>query len=263
MPPTLAIDDQSNGFTTDPELSGQSWTASHVCGVQTPDLAHLIIRQFRKAVPLALDDLRMLCGRVLITSQETLRLSSSPMLVPLRVAFWVSSWARTLASGAASLRPHVKAVVGLRSEEEVIWPNARAVVALVTDAHTIGDLPKVQSPRVDVCPYVMMTGREAAVAVTSAAGPNPTRPQFLADNRAVFVDLRPEAVYFRNAGWLSQSSASLRAAAAYLVGIPAVERLPAVRTDPGVPVNLFLHVDLHSRCATPSVAPTTRGLCYA
>lgn len=86
----------------------------------------------------------------------------------------------------AELSPGVSDVVGLRAEEQVIWPNARRIVAAVENEQPIGDRAVGELPRQSMCVEQTCPDAQCTVAPNSPPGPNPTF--------AGLVDLCPETV---------------------------------------------------------------------
>jgi hypothetical protein len=74
----------------------------------------------------------------------------------------------------ASLHRHVSRVVLLGSKEQMVWVAAWAVVAVMTDAHAVGDFSVDQRPRNTVNIELLAVNLDDAVSgVLGVAGPNP------------------------------------------------------------------------------------------
>ena len=66
---------------------------------------------------------------------------------PTLTAFWMKSRSMPVAARLPALCHHVGTVVGLRSKKEMRRVDARRVIAMVEDAHLVGDSSVGQFPR--------------------------------------------------------------------------------------------------------------------
>jgi hypothetical protein len=73
-----------------------------------------------------------------------------------------------------TLRPHIGHVVGVRTEEQVIGPDARGIVTAMADRQTFGDRAEVKCPRDSMSPANAPVDRQMTVAACCAiARPDP------------------------------------------------------------------------------------------
>lgn len=102
-----------------------------------------------------------------------------------------------------ALSHHVRRVVGLRSEKQMRWTDARRVIALMEYMKAAGNRTIFNLPR-----YTRRELRAARTtantdaAITSAAparSPDPTRSKVrtVRRHRSVFVDLSPKPIFYR------------------------------------------------------------------
>jgi hypothetical protein len=91
----------------------------------------------------------------------------------------------------------ISSVLGIGSKPEMVWANARGIVAAMENAHSIRDWPEVQFPRESMGTIGSFTGdRDLAVLVfVPASRPKPAL--------ASLIDFRPKPLSNRYSGILS------------------------------------------------------------
>ena len=101
----------------------------------------------------------------------------------------------SLARGRSALSDFICRIVRLGSEKQMGWVDAWWVVALVEHMKFLRDRPDIQgignSMRVEDVKGPRACC-DSAVSLQLVASPFPTAPKFRSDDRAGFVDLRPE-----------------------------------------------------------------------
>src|SRR5215831_19317229 len=96
-----------------------------------------------------------------------------------------SEWifrAMTIIDACSSFSPHIGQIIPSCAKEEMIRPDARRIVAVMKNAHVIGNLPVVKFPCYAVRVNRMSTdgGSHSSIAViVETASPQPTRLAFL------------------------------------------------------------------------------------
>lgn len=95
----------------------------------------------------------------------------------------------------STLPGHVRSIVHIGPQKQMLVSDARRIVALVADTHTVRDWAEVNLPRNAVSPFHHASAyTESAVASRKATGsPRPAWSEFRAHDGAVFIDLGPEA----------------------------------------------------------------------
>lgn len=141
-------------------------------------------------------------GTVMVASSpDKLRLAVTPMGLPSLDSLWAKTARVAVTKSTTALSHHVSQVIGLGPNEEVRWPNAQPLIAVMAHEHPGWDQPKVQFPRKAVGDYHFSPVPESSPTVrsnlTRGSGPQPAAPKFWAVlwDGSLFVDLSPESCF--------------------------------------------------------------------
>lgn len=100
----------------------------------------------------------------------------------------------TVLGPPSTLSPHIVVVVLSRTEKQVFRINARRIVALMQDAKSVRNIPKVKNPRDTVGPTTVRGPIELTVAVVGLISqPYPARSKTLTKRNRLLTNLCPES----------------------------------------------------------------------
>jgi len=89
-------------------------------------------------------------------------------------------------------------IILLCTKKKMFLPDARRIVAMMANRHTVRDRTEVKLPGHSVCHFVNAVYLNLAVSLrTPICRPDPARTEFRPDGRPVLVDLRPESFFDR------------------------------------------------------------------
>lgn len=181
MPPALAVADHGDARLADPESLGQlEQRPSFVA--QSADIEHLRFSQDCGSVGLAADSLRMLREPIIRAAAKAFRVSSATVAV-------IGQHRRVALRPVATLRRRVELVVGVRTEEQVIWPDASRNVARMANRDAFRDWPGLERVRHSVSEHRLAANPCAERAVTECIAGTCPQPTTISVGR---IDLAPK-----------------------------------------------------------------------
>lgn len=146
--------------------------------------------QFCQAVQLASRHrLGMPAHTVAFPARKQFGLTSGPVGIATRKTFRMHPVSRSITDCPTSLLPHVQGVLATGSQEEMVRPDAQAVIstgAVVADEEAARNITVRQAPRVDMGPNrpLAVSGAKVSIPVAGSSSPQPAL--------TALVDLRPE-----------------------------------------------------------------------
>ena len=264
MFPSLASNNHRYCVQADTVLCSEIGVAYSASSISSAHLDHLCVGKPGGPVLLtALDAFGMQPQSIAITSGEAFGMKARWALVPTWIALRVLSCARALACWAASFRPHIKAVLGASSQEQVVGTDAAAITGIagrpfhvtgVADEQAVGNGAVVERPREDVRSDVLLPDADRAIAI---AGPGHPQPAI-----AGLIDIRPELLDRVGAhAAMREATTDLRAVAAavHIRWMAIWDRLAAPFAE-GRWSRLRVHAEPPFQDAVPQAVPAALGL---
>lgn len=223
VPPNLSIADPVDDRLVDLESSRQSTAAHSACeigenyrDVGLGQFCHAVIAAARHLIGMNVGPvsitvshaLGMRLGAMRVSARRPFRMKPQSVSIPSRNPFRVRPRAVSVPACSASLQPHVFAVLGRVTEEQVGQPHAPRVVAMVADERAFFDWSVGQHPRYSMGLDVLSVDAKPSIALSGSHVPACSPRVAAADvsvlrgiwDRAVLRDLGLEAFSDRLSG---------------------------------------------------------------